>query len=62
MRTLPYDYTRCKPIKPDGFCKNCKRWWDHPEQKNNPFGQSAVTVNDSRDEACMYVPVSLEKK
>ncbi len=62
MITLPYDYTRCQPIKPCEKCENCKRWFAHPEQKNNPFGQSVVTVADCRDKACMYIPISLENK
>jgi hypothetical protein len=63
MTPLPWDYFRCKPDQPDSFCCNCKRWADHPEQTHNPYGQSFVSVTDSRNEACDYIPISfLEDK
>jgi hypothetical protein len=59
MRTLPFDHPRCLPQKTDSECKNCKRWYNHPDQKNNPLGQVCVTVKDHKDPACLYHPISL---
>jgi len=59
MVTLPFDYSRCEPELPDSHCKNCRRWSRHPEQVNNPYGQSFVSVESSSSESCHYMPVSL---
>jgi len=59
MVTLPFDYSRCEPELPDSHCKNCRRWFHHPEQVNNPHGQSVVSVESSSSEACVYTPISL---
>lgn len=59
MRPLPYDWTRCAPQEVDDKCRNCRRWLSHPDQKNNPAGQSCVTVKNSKSEACVRVPISL---
>lgn len=59
MRTLPYDWTRCAPQKVDDKCRNCRRWFNHPEQKNHPMWQSCVTVETSKSKACMHTPISL---
>lgn len=62
MRPLPFDHPRCIPVEPDSHCKNCKRWWDHVEQTLCPTGQSSVRTTGSRDEACAYIPISLQEK
>jgi hypothetical protein len=62
MRTLPYDYSRCMPKQVDDKCKNCKRWWHHPEQTLSPFWQSVVDCASSSDAACHYIPISLQEK
>lgn len=62
MKTLPYDYFRCKPINPDSNCKNCKRWSDMQGQTANPHGQSYCTTENSSSEACSYIPISLMEK
>ena len=61
MTPLPFDYSRCQPLAVADKCRNCKRWWHHPEQKNHPFMQSVVNVTGPKDKACVYVPISLEK-
>lgn len=59
MRPLPWDYSRCAPQEVNDKCRNCRRWFSHPEQSNNPYGQSCVTVKNSSDPACMRIPISL---
>ena len=56
---LPTDVTRCRPIVADHYCRNCKRWADHPMQT---LVQVTRTVNTtgSGDEACAYVAISLQ--
>ena len=62
MRPLLWDVARCDPEMPDNYCKNCKRWLAHPEQSMGPR-TPIVTVETSRSEACMYIPIShLEQK
>jgi hypothetical protein len=61
MTPLPFDYARCDALEPDQYCKNCKRWAAHPEQTWGSLGSPCVTVKDSRDEACIYIPISFEK-
>lgn len=58
MRPLPYDYTRCMPQHPGEQCNNCRRWWDHPQQTYDPYGQSRVFVTRPGDRACIYIPDS----
>lgn len=58
MTTLPTDVTRCRPILLDKWCRNCKRWADHPEQTHFNVTRVVNTVG-SRDDACAYVPISL---
>lgn len=60
MTTLPTDVTRCRPILVDPYCRNCKRWANHPEQSHFSVTRVDNTVG-SRDEACAYVPISLTK-
>lgn len=59
MTALPLDVTRCRPASADNWCRNCKRWADHPEQVIGHV-TSLVNATDSRDPACQYVPVSLQ--
>ena len=59
MQPLPFDYSRCEPEEPDQYCKNCKRWSDHPEQTFGEY-QPFVTVKNSRSESCIYIPISLQ--
>lgn len=61
MRTLPTDFARCKPQTPDVNCRNCRRWWEWPEQTFGELQTFVLTVN-SRDEACIYVPISFLEK
>jgi hypothetical protein len=60
MNTLPFDYSRCNPELPNEYCKNCRRWFKHPEQVNNPYGQFIVSLESSSSEACVYTPISLQ--
>lgn len=60
MTPLPFDCCRCIPMQPDHNCKNCKRWFHHPKQVNGPR-TAVVNTTDSRDEACMYIPISLQR-
>ena len=57
MTPLPLDYARCAPDEPDNYCKNCKRWAEHPEQT---WGERTPCVNTigSRDNACIFIPIS----
>ena len=59
MTNLPFDVVRCRPLAADHHCTNCKRWVDHPEQLIGHVVPLVLTT-DSRDEACAYVPVSLQ--
>lgn len=59
MRTLPYDYARCKPTEPDSKCKNCLRWADLPQQTWGPRTAFFV-ANNSTDEHCSYTPIKEE--
>ena len=61
MKPLPFDYARCSPEAPDNYCKNCKRWAAHPEQTWGERTPNVATTN-SRDEACIYIPISLMEK
>jgi hypothetical protein len=56
MHPLPFDYQRCLPQEVGEICKNCKRWFNHPEQQNNPYGQTCITVKSSNDPACDQIP------
>jgi hypothetical protein len=58
MRPLPFDYARCKPQEPDDKCQNCRRWADHPQQTWGARKSFVVTVN-SKDKACIQMPISL---
>lgn len=60
MNTLPFDWCRCVPMVPDHNCQNCKRWLDHQQQVNGPR-TAVVHTTDSRDNACMYIPISLQR-
>ena len=59
MRPLPWDYSRCAPQEVDDKCRNCRRWLSHPQQTTNPLRQSCVTVKNSKDKACIRIPISL---
>jgi hypothetical protein len=48
-------------MKPDSNCENCKRWARHPEQTWGAFGSPCVNAKDSRDAACVYIPISFEE-
>lgn len=61
MTPLLWDVARCDPETPDHHCLNCERWLAHPEQKLGPR-TPIVTVETSRSEACMYVPISLQER
>jgi len=61
MRHLLFDVARCDPEVPDNFCRNCKRWLNHPEQVLGPR-TPVVTVETSASEACVYAPISLLEK
>ena len=60
MTPLPLDYARCRPDQPDTHCENCKRCVYQPDQT---FGDRTPTVNvtGSRDEACIFIPISLQR-
>lgn len=62
MTPLPAGYTLCRPATPGRRCRNCKRWFDHPEQFVGmiSLGQvtRAVSTTGQRDPACVHVPVS----
>jgi hypothetical protein len=45
----------CLPNRPDAKCENCKRY-----QVAN--AQYFVNVKNSKDRACIYVPISLQVK
>lgn len=57
MTLLPVDVTRCRPIVVDSWCRNCKRWSDHPEQVSAQVTRN-VNTTGSKDEACAYVAIS----
>jgi hypothetical protein len=59
VNTLPFDYSRCSPTEVCDKCRNCRRWFDHPEQRNCQYRQSFVVTKNSKDPACHYMPVSL---
>ena len=41
----------CLPREPDAKCNNCKR-----------RGPNGVVVKNSKDKACIYIPISLQVK
>jgi hypothetical protein len=45
------NYLGCQPKEPDAKCMNCKR-----------HKASGVVVKNSKDKACIYIPISLQKK
>jgi hypothetical protein len=59
MRPLPAEFLRCHPSAPDAWCRNCKAWAGLPEQ---PPTTRATETTNSRSEACVYVPLSLQSK
>lgn len=61
MRTLPYDFYRCYPEKPDENCRKCLRWADLPGQTWGPRTGSVMNYN-STEEGCGYTPIKEEKK
>lgn len=52
------DVIRCDPEYPDHYCWNCKRFINHPKQVVSERTK-IVSVETSKSEACMYMPVSL---
>lgn len=54
------DVTLCRPVAPDARCENCKRWLGH----QNVIGHVVPVVNTagSRDPACIYLPISLQRE
>lgn len=60
MIPLPFDVTRCDPELVDKFCKNCRRWLQHPEQVLGPR-TPVISVETSASEACNYSPISLQE-
>jgi hypothetical protein len=58
MTPLLFDVCRCDPELPDNYCKNCKRWLNHPEQVTGPR-TPVVSVESSASEACSYIAISL---
>jgi len=60
MTPLPFDYSRCHPAKADTWCKQCRRWANHPNQTwgdRTPAYQCA----GSDSESCAYIPIHREK-
>jgi hypothetical protein len=57
---LPFDYSRCKPDLPDAFCRNCKRWADHPNQTWGERTPCNYGVENSTDFECRFIKVEDE--
>lgn len=53
---LPFDVTRCSPLNVDAFCRNCKRWSNHP---NQTWGERTPqsSVDGSHDDGCQYIQI-----
>ena len=51
---FPNKYLLCIPEEPDAKCKNCKRMSDGHI--------NSVNVKNSKDKACIYIPISLQEK
>lgn len=49
------NYIACLPKEPDAKCHNCKRF-NWTKQK------VYVNVKNSKDKACIYMPISLQVK
>lgn len=47
------NYIACLPKEPDAKCENCKRFKQ---------ASSYVNVKNSKDKACIYMPISLQVK
>lgn len=45
----------CLPKSADAKCENCKRY-------QVPNAQHFVNVKNSKDRACIYIPISLQGK
>ena len=64
VRTLPWDYYRCKPAEPTGRCEQCLRWKELPGQDWGPR-TPLVTLYQPEDQGCDFIPlypVETEKK
>ena len=49
------NYLACLPKKPDSKCDNCKRY-------QLTEAKYFVNVKNSKDKACIYMPISLQVK
>lgn len=54
---LPFDYERCQPDLPDAFCRNCKRWADHPKQTWGERTPVNYGRENSADHNCRFIKV-----
>lgn len=54
--TLPYDYSRCLPTKPDNNCRNCLRWADMPGQTWGPRTPMVYGRVGGADPKCDRIP------
>ena len=56
MTPLPLDVARCHPIHADLWCKQCRRYADHPDQTWGPR-TPAWNCYGSEDNACAFIPI-----
>jgi hypothetical protein len=62
MTPLPLDVARCHPIHADVWCKQCRRYADHPEQTwRLGCVVAAFSCHGSGSEDCRYIPINSEK-
>lgn len=54
MTTLPFDFHRCEPIRPDDKCRQCLRWGLLPDQTFGHWTPIAIDRSDSLDNGCTY--------
>ena len=54
-KMLPFDVARCMPDTPDEQCKECSRWYNHPNQTWGPW-TPIMSVENSQSDDCKFIP------
>ena len=61
MKTLPFDFHRCAPLRPDAHCRQCLRFDRLPGQTRGER-TPCVSRSGSQDDSCTYIPMPKEIK
>lgn len=60
MNTLPFDFHRCEPLRPDAQCRQCLRFDRLPGQTWGPR-TPVMSRSGSQDASCSYIPIKKEQ-